>query len=527
MGNVIKSINRPSTPTAVLYSSADAQLVTDFLRSSPVPLHQFTFRAVAFVLLPNHDNLPPSLFRKLKRFEKEHSNVYWIFAVRKHEDILEKVASHSCQVITISEVEVNEHFGDYKQCTRNHRRVLHSGQNLSFFASTSPTKYPKHARIEYAVSDRQNNSVGALYGSRAHMVIQAYEALNNTLIQQWSTEGSDSLLLDRRVDVILGNRNVHCWSKCSFYPYALYAPNAARILVRRARPLVPSFASTWESFFCIPLVLAPVVVMILLAAHIQRRFSPNDASPLPGVIAFLVSTYLGRSPPPAMRSVATSSKITMATWMFGMLFLINFIQTEITSSRAVPEYSSEIRNMEEFVARIESGARRLCVNTATRNIIRRVTKTEPRISHLDSLDRVLEQCGQRCVTDNFWTDCAPKICRGTHMGIIMASRVFAKEKELVPGQDTLLNSIMLSPAHGSFPLRHQHRRLVTALIESGIFDKESGPHTQQSTIKTISVDVPFVDYLTVYFAGCGLASLSLFAEIAYYRLIRAHWSIDI
>ncbi|KAH6930385.1 hypothetical protein HPB50_013170 [Hyalomma asiaticum] len=476
MGNVIKSMSGSSTPTAVLYSPVDAQLVTDFLRTSPVPVSVWTllndteFRSDfeahiappiyipsrAFVLLPNHENLPAAVFREVARFEKYHSNVYWIFAVRKHDDIIKKLSNHSCQVITVSEVEVNEHFGDYKQCTRNHRRVLHRGQKLSLFTSTSSTKYPKHTRIEYAVFDRQNNFGGGLYGPKPRMVIEAYEALNNTLIQRWSTDDSDSMLLDRRVDVVLGTRNVYCWSRCFFYPYALYAPFSTCTLAKRAGPLVPSFASTWESFFCIPLVLAPMVVMILLVAHIQRRFSPNDASSLSGVIVFLVSTYLGRSPPPVIRSAAISSKLMMTTWMLGMLFLINFIQTEITSSRAVPEYSSAVRNMADFLERIQSNATGICVNAGTSKMIRKVTKAASTISYLHLLNRVLEQCGQGCTTDSFWRDCAPKIRRGTHVGVILTTPFLlglAEYNELVPGADSLFNFIIFSPAHGSFPLR--------------------------------------------------------------------------
>ncbi|KAL1415518.1 hypothetical protein MTO96_006765 [Rhipicephalus appendiculatus] len=270
-------------------------------------------------------------------------------------------------------------------------------------------------------------------------------------------------------------------------------------------------------------MLAPIVAMMLLTAHIQRRLFPREYSSLSGVIAFIVSTYLGRSPPPEVSSVATSSKIMMATWMVGMLFLINFIQTDITSSRTVPEYSSEIRNTAEFVARVRSGTKRLCVNAATSHVIRRVTKVAAMISHLDSLNKVLEQCGQGCTTDRFWRDCAPKIRNGTHVGIIMSSSVtsgLADRNELVAGADTILTSMMLSPAHGSFPLRYQHRRLVTALLESGLFEAHATSHTRQRKVNAISVDVPFSDYLLVYVAGCGLSSLLLAVEIAYHRFIR-------
>ncbi|KAL1415513.1 hypothetical protein MTO96_006760 [Rhipicephalus appendiculatus] len=319
-----------------------------------------------------------------------------------------------------------------------------------------PTDYPKKKKIEYAVFDRKNNFGGGLIGPKPRMVINAYRALNNTLIERRSSDESDSMLLDRRVDVILGTRNVHCWSHCFFYPYALYSPNSARILVRLAGPVVPSFASTWQSFFCIPAILAPIVAIILVATRIQRRLLPSESSSLSGVTAFLVSTYLGRSPPPVVSSVAMSTKIMTATWMVGMLFLINFIQTEITSSRTVPEYSSEIRSTADFVARVQSGTARLCVNAATSRVIARVTKAAAATSHLGPLNKLLVQCGRKCTTDNFWRDCAPKIRRGTHVGIIMSSPVLlglAARNQLVAGADTLLTSIMLSPAHGSFPLR--------------------------------------------------------------------------
>ncbi|KAL1415512.1 hypothetical protein MTO96_006759 [Rhipicephalus appendiculatus] len=243
------------------------------------------------------------------------------------------------------------------------------------------------------------------------------------------------------------------------------------------------------------------------------------------MIAFIVSTYLGRSPPPEVSSVATSSKIMMATWMAAMLFLTNFIQTEITSSRTVPEYSSEIRSTAEFVARVQSGATRLCLNAATSKMIRTVTKAAATISHLNSLNKVLEQCGKGCTTDSFWRDCAPKVRNGTHVGIIMSAPLLlrlAEHNELVPGVDTLMTSLMFSPAHGSFPLRHQHRRLVAALLESGLFDVNAGPPIRRRKISAVSVDVPFFDYLLVYFGGCSLSCLTLVVEKAYHRFIRTY-----
>ncbi|KAL3248893.1 hypothetical protein MRX96_056299 [Rhipicephalus microplus] len=116
-------------------------------------------------------------------------------------------------------------------------------------------------------------------------------------------------------------------------------------------------------------MLAPLVAIMLLAAHIQSRLFSRESWSLSGVIAFVVSTYLGRSPPPEVSSVATSSKIMMAARMAVMLFPIRFIQTEITSSGTVPEYSSGIRSTSEFVIRVQSGAVRFCVNAATSRII--------------------------------------------------------------------------------------------------------------------------------------------------------------
>ncbi|KAH7952217.1 hypothetical protein HPB52_020175 [Rhipicephalus sanguineus] len=217
--------------------------------------------------------------------------------------------------------------------------------------------YPKHEKVEYAVFDRKNNFGAGLIGPKTRMVIKAYRTLNNTLIERRAEDNTDSLLLDRRVDVILGARNVHCWSQCFFYPYALYSPNSGPHPRQACRP-----------------------------RGTIRRLFPSEASSLSGVTAFVVSTYIGRSPPPEVSSVAMSSKIMMATWMVGMLFLINFIQTEITSSRTVPEYSSEIRSTDEFVSRVQSGTTRLCVNIETGDMIRRATNATATIRYLNSLN---------------------------------------------------------------------------------------------------------------------------------------------
>lgn len=66
--------------------------------------------------------------------------------------------------------------------------------------------------------------------------------------------------------------------------------------------------------------------------------------------------------------------------------------------------------------------------------------------------------------------------------------------------------------------RHQHRRLLMALEESGLsaFSKRSAiPEIVKTGI--VSFGLPFVDYILIYVAGCALSFMTLAVEAACHR----------
>ncbi|KAL1469643.1 hypothetical protein MTO96_040961 [Rhipicephalus appendiculatus] len=302
------------------------------------------------------------------RFQKYHSNIQWIFAVREHAEVLKVLDGQLCQAVTVTDKEINAPLDGHRNCAA--RRSLTAAELGQLNDAVPPAgTYSKNELITYAIQD-QGSEFCFRFRGVVELVDQAYRILNSTIKEVCNRGETDSLLLDRRVDFVVSLPNGINLN--SYYGYAALPPRSLCFLTRRRGPIAPSFASSWMSFFAVFLILAPVaaVTTLVLSVHLQRYQS--DVPMKSDLILFFFSTYLWQSPAPLKKSSLASVRVVSAIWMFGMFFLVQFTQTNITASRNVPEQSPQVRHLEELASRLDDGRLSLCMHFVCADIIRKI-----------------------------------------------------------------------------------------------------------------------------------------------------------
>ncbi|KAH8036990.1 hypothetical protein HPB51_008038 [Rhipicephalus microplus] len=425
---------------------------------------------------------------------------------------------HMCQVISVTVVDINAPLDGYRSCEE--RRVILAA-DVGMLAGYRPHagRFPKDTRVVFA---NQDDSSRLCYTRESFITLVrlAYAALNITLVETCNSGETDSLLLDRRVDFVTTIPKVV--SLRSYYGYVMFPPSSLCFLSRRATPLPPSFVSSWLSFLQIYLIVCTLALVLLVLMSVEARLRSIPATKRYNLFMFFTSTYLGRSPASIPHTMSTPVKICIIAWMFMMLILGQFTQTAITASRSVPALSSQMKSVAPFVSRLDDGSVLPCMHFFAKNIVDEFSRS---VSHLNVLREALEDCGPKCLTHNVRDFSFPLAQSGTH-AIVHMCRLFKGGKGCSRGLavgEELVTYLKWLPTHTRFLLRHQHRRLLLAMEEAGLwlrqFTRRFTPCT--NGIAMAVFDIAFSDYATVYLVGCALSLLAFSAEVAYQRCFLA------
>ncbi|KAL1487378.1 hypothetical protein MTO96_008002 [Rhipicephalus appendiculatus] len=272
-----------------------------------------SFARPGVVLVTSRDLYDLRGFEKIvAKFERYHSYIQWIVAAREHDQVLKKLSGHLCQVISVTEVDVNAPLDGFRSCEE--RRVI-TGAQVGMLAERVPRagRFPKNDRVVFANLDA-SSSLCNKSGQFMPLVKLAYTVLNITLVEACNNGETDSLLLNRRVDFVVDiSKSV---PMRSYYGYVMLPPLSLCFLSRRATPLPPSFGSSWLSFLEVSVIVFPLasVLHLLMAAQARHRSVP--ATRYSEWILFFLSTYLGRSPAAIRNATSTVVKVSIIVWMF-------------------------------------------------------------------------------------------------------------------------------------------------------------------------------------------------------------------
>ncbi|KAL1467719.1 hypothetical protein MTO96_041981 [Rhipicephalus appendiculatus] len=466
-----EALASPSSPVAVVDSPRHDESSGNFTPEFRIPITRWNFRAgrksfedflkyvtqdgssfprPGVVLLSLREvRMLPGFAKIFNKFERYHSYIQWLVAAREHDQVLKTLSGHLCQVTSVTQLEVNAPWDGYRSCEA--RRVV-TGADVGMLAERVPHagRLPKDDRVAFA---NQDDSSRLCYkrGNFITLAKLAYASLNTTVVETCNNGETDSLLLDRRVDFVVGIPKLVPMR--SYYGYVMFPPSSLCFLSRRATPLPPSFVSSWLSFFKVSLIVFPLALVLLLLIDAHARLRSVAATRRSHLIMFFTSTYLGRSPASIPRTMSTLGKVCIIVWMFAMLTLVQFTQTEITASRSVPALSSEMKSVMEFESRLDDGSILPCMHFFAKNI---VDEFGGSVSHFNSLRKALHACGPKCLTHNAKDTCFRLAQSGTHV-VVHICRLFREGKGcstgLVVGEDELVSYLQWLPTHTRFPLR--------------------------------------------------------------------------
>ncbi|KAH6941601.1 hypothetical protein HPB50_020965 [Hyalomma asiaticum] len=186
----------------------------------------------------------------------------------------------------------------------------------------------------------------------------------------------------------------------------------------------------------------------------------------------------------------------------------NHLQSSVTASRSVPEFSAEIRTKQQLLTHLNEEITAPC--TARFNHEMRGRKnTEP---VFEPLAKALKKCKSGCL-DEFGFGCLEKASRRTHIYFATCTEVQRRvtlKHALVVGDNALASWQGYSAVHSRYPFRYQHKRLMMAVSESGIWMHYASRYPMPSVNDdTVSFDMTLRDYLTALYAGLTLSLVQL------------------
>ncbi|KAL1416340.1 hypothetical protein MTO96_028063 [Rhipicephalus appendiculatus] len=224
----------------------------------------------------------------------------------------------------------------------------------------------------------------------------------------------------------------------------------------------------------------------------------------------LVSSFLGRSPQ-GLNIVTSATRLAVSAWLLATFFIGNYLQSSVTASRSVPYFAAEIRTQEQMLKHLNEETKFPCVPV-----------NSPDVRNVKVLANFLadKKCQSNCF-DEYGFGCMEKAHRGTHIYIKTCRETelrLAFKHGLMVGEETLETMLPHSTVHIRFPFRYQHRRLVMAMSESGIWMR-SYPDEQHPPVDpgVKSFDVSLQDYLAILYAGLALSLVALMLEMLVHR----------
>ncbi|KAH6943073.1 hypothetical protein HPB50_015355 [Hyalomma asiaticum] len=230
---LLKALTGPSTTVAVVCSREDAAIGSELAPSLAISVTVWSFHGtldcleniaryltqdkadfpqpgVAFVPYAGGNSMQ-AVRAIVAKFEKYHANIQCLFATRNHADVLATFSENFCNVISVIDIHIDAPLDGYMPCKE--RQVLLKTEEMLKAERVPPRgTYSRNKRIRFAMQDEGDKFCFRKKIPFVEVVDRAYEALNNTFVEECNHGDTDYILLDKRVDLILSlsNRELTC-----------------------------------------------------------------------------------------------------------------------------------------------------------------------------------------------------------------------------------------------------------------------------------------------------------------------------
>ncbi|KAH9363375.1 hypothetical protein HPB48_006481 [Haemaphysalis longicornis] len=466
------------------------------------------------IFLPWPDNLPLAFAKDLNTWAIACPQIHWVISAKDNAAIDSKMLSDfgACQVVTVSPTVIEGPVNGFNRCAE-YRRKDYVPYNFLRLREGDFKRYPRN--LELTVT---TGHAGAVYrdasvSPEVSAVLAAYAALNTTLQPLKSSSRRDVLVLEeRRAHFSLYPKASQTLFPYIYYYYALYKPCQMCFFAQR----VP--INYWASQLSASRLFVLAVLISSLGAAVMFVYILSNNSArwnLTILVMFMVSTLFGRAPP-CVNSKNTTTKILLACWAIGTFFVGSFILSDVTAETYTSTFHRQVESVNDLNALSTAKKMFPCIDV---NIGLDALRRKIRLFSAETL-RALSTC-KGCL--NFYS---PKHCirlaqRGTHAYI----RPCCPYDDFDPNEWGLMRSgdsffmyqrqvLVLRNMH----LRHQHRRVLLAVAESGMDSYEARKVGRPPSERR---EVPFVTSNRIlfwaYVSGCSIAGIALCLEVIEFK----------
>lgn len=492
-----------------IWTSLDIVLATQILKRSAVG------RKTVFVIPPSSERYRLSILNRIcgMLFFIPFARFLFVLGTGEHLP-LEQYPAAKCLVMIVNETTLSYALEDDTRCLL---------QDLA--SANDRWGALKHKR--FVVGDRYRDDVrgfnfGATIYTHAITLHKALTHLNVTIVSHTVVENDT----DREAVVMdLAKRKMDIfglpWSVSEYRGYWIDASafidnSYIKFYSRRGTARLASLHlhASVTGVFAAVLICAVLVLCAysLSGGLLGRPTSASDAA------LFLYAMSLGRgsdSPASSQHSVA---RILFGFWLSGMFFFSALIQSDLTSETSVPSFSRGVETVHQLEQLADMKRILPCVEP---NLLVYKLLLSSRSGLLGKLGKLLEGCGSDCTGNSVDLNCSAKGHRGTHVYMSMVADYFLStpglkiRTGLVPGKDHLGSIPSAFFVSRSFPYGTHFRKLVMAMLESGLSEAPLKSRVLTRVDPDITVPkVQFWSYIVLYVGGCGTAFLVALLENA-------------
>ncbi|KAH9370258.1 hypothetical protein HPB48_007405 [Haemaphysalis longicornis] len=420
------------------------------------------------IFLPWHVNPELAYVRILLEYVLDSVETYFLFSVRGNETLsLHHLRAHlDCQVLYVSPSFIREPTDSFNSCAPGR---LSTRLPLAVFERPEGDEkmFPRNLQLVAATKFGATFQQNIRRFPEAMAVIKAYAALNTTLsLYDPTKEGNAAFPVSERMAHFgLFPTPLTVLPNNLYFSHALYPPCRLCFFTRRVVGITIPLSLSLFSFLVFATYLLVIIFVAAILCPCCGQPCKNQPAEMSVVTLYLLAASLGRSPEP-LHFNDTGRKFLIGTWLLGTFFAGAYLQSCITAETYVPEFSNEVQDIADLEKRIDAGSIMPCIDYDTYWILR-----DSGTALSKKLLTIINQNIKDSVDNKALDKCFRLAVGGSHIYIRPCGRYdsfLALQWGLVKGEDTFQMYLRESEMLKNCPVRHQHRRVLLAVSESGM-----------------------------------------------------------
>ncbi|KAH6936597.1 hypothetical protein HPB50_019782 [Hyalomma asiaticum] len=237
------------------------------------------------------------------------------------------------------------------------------------------------------------------------------------------------------------------------FRYAYYSPQRLCFFTKIRKENRMTFIDTSASLLRCVFALTLAAFLVVLSMNIRScaLFRGNHTLSLEHLILLMLSTFFGRSHSIPGAQASAYRSLAVVSWMLGMFFLGNYVQSSITAIRVAPRALPPIRTLDQLRPYAENCVLSACVDKLWADIL---LQMHGMLSEVDfPMSRMVLVCKDMQYGDD--SRCYQEALRSTHFALSSCNDeevTVASQLGLVPS-DNICTFLQVAAIHKFNPIR--------------------------------------------------------------------------